>query len=82
MVDAVIGIITRHPMRQEELERTLNLCSPGEVERALAKLASSGKAQIVERYGTRFWIAAPAFFPEEDQSQTTAPDRWRKPKGN
>jgi len=81
VVDAVVGIITRHPMHQEELERTLDRWSPGEVERALAKLAASGKAQIVERYGIRFWSAAPAFFPEEDQSQATAPDRWRKPKG-
>lgn len=65
LVDAVIGIITRHPMRQEELERTLARWSPDQVNRTLKELASSGRAQIVERYGVRFWIAAPARFPDK-----------------
>jgi wyosine [tRNA(Phe)-imidazoG37] synthetase (radical SAM superfamily) len=63
LLDAVIGIITRHPMRQDELERTLGRWAPGQVRRALAELATSGHAQVVERYGTRFWSAAPAHFP-------------------
>lgn len=74
-VEALIGIITRHPMRQEELERTLERWSPGQVKEILAELAASGKAQVVERYGTRFWSAAPSLFPDEDQSQRTSPRR-------
>lgn len=74
-VEAVIGIITRHPMRQEELERTLERWSPGQARAILAELEASGKAQVVERYGARFWSAAPSFFPDEDQSRKTSPRR-------
>jgi wyosine [tRNA(Phe)-imidazoG37] synthetase (radical SAM superfamily) len=72
-VDAVIGIITRHPMRQEELERTLNRWSPGRVREVLAELEASRRAQVVERYGVRFWSAAPSQYPDEAQSQRTFP---------
>ncbi|MEW5872566.1 MAG: radical SAM protein [Chloroflexota bacterium] len=63
LVDAVIGIITRHPMRQEELERTLGRWSPQKVSQTLKDLEASGQAQVVERYGTRFWSAAFARYP-------------------
>jgi hypothetical protein len=59
----VVGIITRHPMRQEELKRTLERWSPGQVDQALADLVASGQAQVVERYGVRFWSAAPSHYP-------------------
>jgi wyosine [tRNA(Phe)-imidazoG37] synthetase (radical SAM superfamily) len=77
VVDAVIGIITRHPMRQEELERTLNRWSPGQVSQALADLMDSGRAQLVHRYGVRFWSAAPSHYPDEVHSQRTMPGRHR-----
>ena len=73
LVDAVVGIITRHPMRQEELERTLARWTPGNVEQVLAALEASGQAQVVERYGVRFWSAAPSYYPEEASSQAAAP---------
>ena len=74
IVDAVIGIITRHPMRQDELERTLARWSPGQVKEALLTLESDGRARTVERNGVRFWSTAPAFYPDEKQSQRTIPD--------
>ena len=73
VVDAIIGIITRHPMRQDELERTLTWWSPGQVSEALADLEASGRAQIVERYGTHFWSAAPSHYPDKAQSERTNP---------
>jgi wyosine [tRNA(Phe)-imidazoG37] synthetase (radical SAM superfamily) len=73
LVEAVVGIITRHPMRQEELERTLARWTPGNVKQALAELEASGLAQVVERYGVPFWSAAPAYYPDEIRSQVTAP---------
>ncbi len=63
IVDAVINIITRHPMRQDELEKTLAHWSKGQLNEALFALESSGRAQVVERYGVRFWSAAPSHFP-------------------
>jgi wyosine [tRNA(Phe)-imidazoG37] synthetase (radical SAM superfamily) len=73
IVDAIIGIITRHPMSEEELKRTLAQWASGEVNQALANLEASGKAQVVERYGMRFWTAAPGHYPDETSSQRTAP---------
>ncbi len=74
-MDAVIGIITRHPMRQDELERTLARWSPGQVKEALENLKAGGQARIVERNGIRFWSTTPAYYPDHDQSQRTNPDR-------
>jgi wyosine [tRNA(Phe)-imidazoG37] synthetase (radical SAM superfamily) len=79
-VDAVIGIITRHPMRQEELERTLARWTPGQVDKALMDLSASERAQVVERYGVRFWSAAPSHYPIEAQSLRTIPGRHRQSK--
>jgi wyosine [tRNA(Phe)-imidazoG37] synthetase (radical SAM superfamily) len=63
LVAAVIGIITRHPIQEDELIETLKHFSPGEVTATLKELEESGQAQIVERYGTRFWSASPAYYP-------------------
>lgn len=76
-IDAIIGIVTRHPMRQEELERTLARWTPGQVDQALADLTASGRAQVVERYGVRFWSAAPSHYPDETRSLRTMPGRQR-----
>jgi wyosine [tRNA(Phe)-imidazoG37] synthetase (radical SAM superfamily) len=70
VVDAIIGIITRHPMREDELERALEKWTPGQVASALEELAASGQAQVVERYGYRFWSASPARYPEKTQRRS------------
>jgi wyosine [tRNA(Phe)-imidazoG37] synthetase (radical SAM superfamily) len=63
VVEAVLAIITRHPMRQIELEQTLEECRKEKVSRALEKLQSSGRAQIVERFGVQYWSAVGSFYP-------------------
>lgn len=63
IVESIVGIISRHPMREDELIRTISSSFPGEVTRALEKLRDSGKAQVIERYGDRFWSAEHAYFP-------------------
>ena len=65
IVDAIISIITRHPMRQDELERTLTRWSTGQVSKALSELETSGRAQVVERNGVKFWSAAPSHYPQK-----------------
>jgi wyosine [tRNA(Phe)-imidazoG37] synthetase (radical SAM superfamily) len=65
VVDAIVGIITRHPMREDELRRTLEKWKPGRADLTLEELAASGRAQVVERYGYRFWSASPARYPEK-----------------
>jgi wyosine [tRNA(Phe)-imidazoG37] synthetase (radical SAM superfamily) len=73
-MDAVVAIITRHPMRQEELVQTLADWSPEQVSQVLEDLENSGRAQIVERYGVRFWSAAPSYYPDPNHSLRTKPN--------
>ncbi len=68
LVEAVIAIITRHPMREDELVQTLERWSPGEVNAVLRDLQSGGKAKVIERYGRRFWSAATARYSDESHS--------------
>jgi wyosine [tRNA(Phe)-imidazoG37] synthetase (radical SAM superfamily) len=73
LTDAVVGIITRHPMSEEDLVKTLQRWSPGGVAEALGALEASGRAQVVQRHGLRFWSAAPSHFPEEAASRAVDP---------
>jgi wyosine [tRNA(Phe)-imidazoG37] synthetase (radical SAM superfamily) len=75
LVDAVVSIVTRHPMREDELVQTLNRWPSTDVNKTLKDLKNSGKVQVVERYGCRFWSASPLHYPNEAQSQRTAPKR-------
>ncbi len=63
LLDAIVGIITRHPMRESELVEALTQWSPEDVLETLKQLEMSGKAQIVMRYGARFWSSSPAYYP-------------------
>ena len=60
VVDAAVEIMSRHPMAEEELMKALHRWTPGKVGRALRKLAADGRAQVVNRYGVRFWSCSAA----------------------
>lgn len=62
IVDAILGVITRHPMREEQLLQTLDHWTPGQVAGALEQLAASHRARVVTRYGQRFWASVDARF--------------------
>ncbi|MCK4872133.1 MAG: radical SAM protein [Phycisphaerales bacterium] len=64
VVDAVVDIVTRHPMSQEQLERALAQWAPGHVEEALRDLRADQRVQTVRRYGVLFWTGAHAVYPE------------------
>ena len=64
LADAVMGIITRHPMREDELVKTLERYSPSELKSVLESLIDNNRAQIVTRYGVRFWCASNSYFPD------------------
>jgi hypothetical protein len=68
VVDAVIAVITRHPLCEDELERTLARWAPAQVREALAELEASGRAQRVTRHKKTFWTAAASYFPERANS--------------
>lgn len=73
LTEAILAIIRRHPMREEEVVRALEHWAPGRVEEALRDLAASGQARVVQRYGTRFWSAAASHYPAEAQSRAVDP---------
>ena len=62
LVEAIMGIITRHPMKDAELEDALSKWSSEDVRDTLSQLAESGRAQIVVRQGLRFWSASDAYY--------------------
>jgi wyosine [tRNA(Phe)-imidazoG37] synthetase (radical SAM superfamily) len=63
IVDAVLAIVSRHPLQEIELVRNLAHLVPGRVRETLATLAESGRIRFVERYGKKFWCAADTQFP-------------------
>jgi wyosine [tRNA(Phe)-imidazoG37] synthetase (radical SAM superfamily) len=67
--EAVVGIVTRHPMREDELVEALRIWAAGDVVKILSSLAESGKVQVVERNGVRFWSASPSYYPENKHNQ-------------
>jgi wyosine [tRNA(Phe)-imidazoG37] synthetase (radical SAM superfamily) len=62
--EAIIGIISRHPMQENDLLQTLAQFSPDETRKILNKLENSEKVQVIERYGRRFWTAVSAYYPD------------------
>jgi wyosine [tRNA(Phe)-imidazoG37] synthetase (radical SAM superfamily) len=56
--EAVLSIITRHPMREDELVATLERWSDDDIHQILRNLSESGQARVVTRYGVRFWTAS------------------------
>jgi wyosine [tRNA(Phe)-imidazoG37] synthetase (radical SAM superfamily) len=63
---AVLGIITRHPMPEEELCTALGCFAPAEVHQMLEILRAEEKAQTIARHGKRFWSASGAHYAGED----------------
>jgi len=69
IVEAVVGIVTRHPMREKELVETLKNLTTRDVTETLSTLAESDKLQVVERNGIRYWSASPSYYPEDKHNQ-------------
>jgi len=60
---ALLAIIVRHPMRDEELRSFLHEWNAAAAPKLLDELEASSDAQRVERYGVRFWVSTGSFFP-------------------
>jgi len=60
--EAIVSIVTRHPMSQPQLLAALAGWAPGEVVAALEELAQHGAIRPVDRLGVRFWAAASAVY--------------------
>ena len=71
LAEDVVGIITRHPMSESQLIETLQQWSPEDIAATMLELERSGRAQIVERLGIRYWSASPSIYPGVEQSERT-----------
>ena len=69
LTDAIVDIITRHPMKEVELIETLQHYPQVDVKETLQLLAVSGKAQVVERYGEKYWSALSGYYPENSKEE-------------
>ncbi len=58
--EAVLAVLARHPMRESELRAALARWGDAAVQATLHTLQTSGKVQVLERYGQRFWSLAQA----------------------
>lgn len=61
--DAIVSIVTRHPMNRAQLHQALHRWPPGEVDNALTSLCESDEIFAVERLGMEFWVARGSHFP-------------------
>jgi wyosine [tRNA(Phe)-imidazoG37] synthetase (radical SAM superfamily) len=66
-LDALLAIIGRHPMQEDELDTFLRGWDPVAGPKVLDELQESKEARLVERYGTRFWVSTRSFFPERSR---------------
>lgn len=64
LIDAIVGIITRHPMKEAELIESLGKWTPSDVRETLTLLQESGRAQTVTREGVHFWSASEAYYAQ------------------
>ncbi len=62
---AVLDIIVRHPMREDLLREALSHWQEGVVDQVLAELARDPRAQVVERFGCRFWSGSRQIYPDQ-----------------
>ena len=60
LADSLVGILTRHPMQEDELVAGLSIYSSEKIQETLKFLEMMGRIQSVKRYGVRFWSSKDA----------------------
>lgn len=75
LVHAVLAIVRRHPMQEDELVRNLARWMPGRVVETLRSLADGGGIKTVERHGRIFWCAAGTRFPDQKREGRSRRER-------
>ena len=65
LADAILTVVSRHPMQEIEIVQTLAHWAPGQVHDALTNLAFQAKIKVIERYGKRFWCSTATLFPDQ-----------------
>jgi wyosine [tRNA(Phe)-imidazoG37] synthetase (radical SAM superfamily) len=79
LVDALLSIIQRHPMHEGEVEHLVHRWLQQRVDSALSGLAECGKAQLVERFGHRYWCASGLDYSSRREPHTRRPAQTHSP---
>jgi wyosine [tRNA(Phe)-imidazoG37] synthetase (radical SAM superfamily) len=66
LAEAVLGVITRHPMTAAELSSTLGLAE-AEIQEALAGLERTWRARRVSRHGKQYWTSSDARYVQRQR---------------
>lgn len=64
IIDAIIAIITRHPMSEEQLLEALSDFPVEQRKEIIDTLETSNQARIIKRFGQRFWCTASSVFSD------------------
>jgi wyosine [tRNA(Phe)-imidazoG37] synthetase (radical SAM superfamily) len=64
VTEALLSILTRHPLDESNLLSTLEQWLPGQGAQTLETLRAAGRVQVVQRRGQRFWGIAEAKYTE------------------
>jgi wyosine [tRNA(Phe)-imidazoG37] synthetase (radical SAM superfamily) len=60
--DDVLDVISRHPVREEELVWAIERRAPGRAAAVLDELEKGGRASVIVRHGRRYWCDAASRF--------------------
>ena len=63
LLETIVEIITRHPMKENEIIAALEAYPLVDVKAALQQLEESGKIQVVVRFGIRYWSKSSSYYP-------------------
>jgi wyosine [tRNA(Phe)-imidazoG37] synthetase (radical SAM superfamily) len=77
-LEAVLSIVARHPMSQDELVSALECQWPAHSDELLQRLRASGRARLVGRHGRLFWTASEACHPIERRGKRRRATRARR----
>ena len=69
-LEALLGVIGRHPLSQAQLMHALTGLSEKERGGILTALEESGRAKPVRRHGHVFWVSSSARFPDEERGKS------------
>lgn len=69
VVQTIIDVVSRHPMKESELVDALRRWDPNKVESTLERLAASGAAKAVTRGGERFWTGSAHRYTDPEMSR-------------
>jgi wyosine [tRNA(Phe)-imidazoG37] synthetase (radical SAM superfamily) len=68
-LDSILAIIQRHPMREDEVLRTLAQWESENAQQTFDQIAASGKIQIVKRHGVCFWCSVDSYYPDNTNNK-------------